>query len=93
MATSRTVTVQATPTLVDLRSDPASTLGWGMEITVPVGGATVSAGGPDVTVSGPNAGRVIPGGTSFAFDLSPGEKVYLITATATQAVTVFATGV
>jgi hypothetical protein len=92
MAPSRTVTVGATPTLVELRADPASRLGWGMEVTVPTGGATVYAGGPDVATTGTTAGRAIPGGTSFTFDLSPGERVYLITATGTQAVTVFATG-
>jgi hypothetical protein len=93
MATSRTVTVAATPTLVELRADPASRLGWGMEVTVPTGGATVYAGGPDVATTGTNVGRAIPGGTAFAFDLSPGERVYLVVATGTQAVTVFATGV
>jgi hypothetical protein len=93
MATSRTVTVAATPTLVEVRADPASTQGWGMEVTNP-GAATVYAGGgPDVTTTGTNIGRAIAGGSSFAFDLSPGERVYLITATGTQAVTVFATGV
>jgi hypothetical protein len=75
--------------LVDL----ASTQGWGMEVTNPAGGATVYAGGSDVTTGGTNVGRAIPGGTSFAFDLSPGERVYLIVGTGTQAVTVFATGV
>jgi hypothetical protein len=93
MATSRTVTVAATPTLVELRTDPASRLGWGLEVTVPAGGATVYAGGLDVTTTGATAGRAIPGGSQLAFDLSPGERVYLITATGTQAVTVFATGV
>jgi hypothetical protein len=93
MATSRTVTVGTTPTAVDVRADPASTQGWGMEVTVPSGGVTVYAGGSDVTTTGANVGRAIAGGTSFAFDLSPGERVYLITGTGTQAVTVFATGV
>jgi hypothetical protein len=92
MATSRTVTVGTTPTLVEVRADPASTQGWGMEVTNP-GAATVYAGGPDVTTTGANVGRAIAGGSSFAFDLSPGERVYLIVATGTQAVTIFATGV
>jgi hypothetical protein len=93
MATSRTVTVGTTPTLVEVRADPASTQGWGMEVTNPSGGATVYAGGSDVATTGGNVGRAIPGGSAFAFDLSPGEKVYLITAAGTQAITVFATGV
>jgi hypothetical protein len=93
MATSRTVTVGATPTLVELRADPASRLGWGLEVTNPAGGATVYAGGPDVATTGTTVGRAIPGGAAFAFDLSPGERVYLIVATGTQVVTVFATGV
>jgi hypothetical protein len=92
MATSRTVTAAATPTLVEVRADPASTQGWGMEVTNP-GPATVYAGGSDVAATGNNVGRAIPGGSAFAFDLSPGERVYLIVATGTQAVTVFATGV
>jgi hypothetical protein len=92
MATSRTVTVAATPTLVEVRADPASTQGWGMEVTNP-GAATVYAGGSDVAATGANIGRAIAGGSSFAFDLSPGERVYLIVASGTQAVTVFATGV
>jgi redox-sensitive bicupin YhaK (pirin superfamily) len=93
MATSRTVTVGTTPTLVEVRADPASTQGWGMEVTVPSGGVTVYAGGSDVTTTGTNVGRAIAAGSSFAFDLSPGERVYLIVATGTQAVTIFATGV
>jgi hypothetical protein len=93
MATSRTVTVGATPTQLELRGDPASRLGWGLEITVPAGGVTVYAGGPDVTAAGSRAGRAIPAGSQLAFDLDPGERVYLITAAGTQPVTVFATGV
>lgn len=103
---TRTVTVAATPTLVDLREGTAADVaterggrppqdfnGMGMEITNPAGGATVYAGGSDVTTTGTTAGRAIPGGSSFAFDLDPRESVYLIVATGTQAVTVFATGV
>jgi hypothetical protein len=92
MATSRTVTVGATPTLVELRADPASRLGWGLEVTNP-GPATVYVGGPDVTTTGTNTGRAVPAGTQLAFDLDPGERVYLRVATGTQAVTIFATGV
>jgi hypothetical protein len=67
--------------------------GMGVEITVPAGGQTVYVGGANVTAAGPTQGRAVAGGSSFAFDLDAREAVYLITATGTQAVTVFATGV
>lgn len=99
-----TVTAAATPTLVNLvegvapgvateRPGGAADNGIAMEISVPTGGATVYVGGSDVAASGAKQGRAVTAGSSFAFSLDARELVYVIVATGTQAVNVFATGV
>jgi hypothetical protein len=92
MATSRTLTVTAAPQALNVRADPNSTTGFGVELTVPPDGQTVYVGGPDVAVTGATAGRPIPAGSSLAFDLDPREQVYLVVAAGTQTVNLFATG-
>jgi hypothetical protein len=103
---TRTVTVAATATMVDIREGsavdsatergnraPQDSTGMSLEVTVPAGGQTVYIGGSDVTAGGATQGRAVAAGSSFAVDLEPRERAYLVVAAGTQAVTVLATGV
>jgi hypothetical protein len=94
MATSRALTATTTPTALNIRADPNSTVGFGVKFTVPAGGQTVYVGGPDVGLPGSaTEGDAVLPGSSSAFDLDPREQVFYVVASGTQRFIAFATGV
>jgi hypothetical protein len=84
------VTVATTATLLSASSETDHASGQSVMVKVPTGGATVYIGGSGVTSA---AGFPVAAGEATAFDLSPEDALYGITASGTQAVNVLRTGV
>lgn len=83
------VTVATTATvLTSAESDDRA--GFSVLVKVPAEGATVYLGGSGVTTG---AGYPLAEGEAMAFDLSPGESLFGIVASGTQAVNVLRSGV
>lgn len=87
---SAAVTVAATATQLAAPTAPTTTFGGtrnkiGASVQVPSGGSTVYVGGPDVTTAN---GYAVAAGTAVSIDLAPGDVLYGIVASSTQAVRV-----
>lgn len=83
------VTVGVTATQLSSPTDD-NAAGHSLVVKVPAGGATVFVGGPGVTTT---AGYPLAAGESFSADLTPGDALFGIVATGTQAVNVLRVGV
>lgn len=83
------VTVAATATLLSSGTDD-NAYGHSVLLKVPTGGATVFLGGAGVTAA---AGFPAAAGEPYTFDLAPGDALYGIVASGSQAVNVLRTGV
>jgi hypothetical protein len=89
------ITVGTTATVLSSLTPPSpidyNQRGFSTLIQNPTGGVTVYLGGPDVTTT--TYGYSLAAGSSMSVDLFPGDLLYGVVATGTQALGILRTGV